>query len=237
MHDYHFFVPSENISKSSLSISENEFKHCCRVLRHKEGDRVNAFDGSGKLYETEIITVGKNEATCKIINIIESENFQNIKIHLAVGLVKSKALDLIVEQACSLGIHAFYPVETEHSIKKSFNHERYEKKALEAIKQSGNLFLPKVCDVMNFDQWLKKNQHITTKLICYQHSKNFLKTVKVSEINEIAVFIGPEGGFSQEEIIAAENEGFQTVNLFSGRLRTELAVTTALAGIHTLNRR
>ena len=237
MHDYHFFTPKENINNSTLSITDNEFKHCCRVLRNKEGDKVDVFDGSGKLYETEIISIGKNEAKCKILKTIESENTDKLKIHLAVGLVKSKALDLIIEQACSLDIYAFYPVETEHSIKKDFKLDRYEKKALESIKQSGSLFLPKINDVMNFDQWLKQSQNISNKLICYQHAEQFLKSINITELTEMAVFIGPEGGFSQDEIKTAEKEGFQTVNLFDGRLRTELAVTTALAGIHTLNRR
>lgn len=237
MHDYHFFTSKENISDSIATIQDNEFRHCCRVLRHKEGDKIEIFDGTGNLYHTEILKIGKNEASCKILNIDKAGVSKNLKIHLAVGLVKSKALDLIIDQACSLGMLAFYPVETEHSIKKSFNLERYEKKALESIKQSGNLFLPKIFDVMSFDDWLNQAKNISTKLICYQHSTFFLNKIDFSEANELAVFIGPEGGFSQEEIKIAESEGFQTVNLFDGRLRTELAVTTALAGIHTIQRR
>ena len=142
MHDYHFYSSRENIDENFISLVNNEFKHCCRVLRKNIGDEVDIFDGTGKLYEAEIVEISKNYAKCKILKTNFVDNTSNMKIHLGVGLVKSKALDIIVDQAVSLGISAFYPVETEHSIKKSFNLDRYEKKALESVKQSGQLILP-----------------------------------------------------------------------------------------------
>ncbi len=237
MHQYHFYTSKENIDNNFAFIVDNEFKHCCRVLRHKIGDEIEIFDGSGSLYEAKIIEIGKNQARCKITKIIKNVDSGVQKVHLAVGLVKTKALDLIIEQACSLGIYAFYPVETEHSIKKEFNLQRYEKKALESIKQSGKLSLPVINDVISFDDWQKEVKDVKTKLICYQHSTKLLNKIELSNIDELAIFIGPEGGFSRDEIESAESEGFQTVNLFDGRLRTELAVTTALAGVYTLQRR
>ena len=70
-------------------------------------------------------------------------------------------------------------------------------------------------------------------MICYQHSENKLNDIDIENCKEIALFIGPEGGFSENEISIAEQNGFKTINLISTRLRTELAVTTALAGIIT----
>jgi 16S rRNA (uracil1498-N3)-methyltransferase len=237
MHDYHFFASEEDITEDLILLKDKEFTHCCRVLRYKSGDKISIFDGNGRIYETEIATVGKNEARCKILNLQQKNRENSLQIHLAVGLVKSKALDLIVEQACSLGISTFYPVETEHSVKKNFNHDRYVKKALESIKQSGQWFLPEIHDVMSFGHWLQRAEKLPKKLIGYQHSQNYLNKIDFTGTTELGVFIGPEGGFSEDEIHIAESRGFHTVNLFDGRLRTELAVTTALAGINTLTRR
>jgi len=233
MHDYHFYSPVENIDGNSISLVDSEFKHCCRVLRKNIGDQVDVFDGTGKLYVAEIVEISKNYAKCNIIKTETVDCLINLKIHLGVGLVKSKALDIIVEQAVSLGITSFNPVETEHSIKKSFNLDRYEKKALESIKQSGQLILPQINDLMSFDQWLKSIENIENKLICYQHSDYKFNDIAIENFDEIALFIGPEGGFSENEISIAKNNGFKTINLIPTRLRTELAVTTALAGIQT----
>ncbi|MBN2279930.1 MAG: 16S rRNA (uracil(1498)-N(3))-methyltransferase [Candidatus Marinimicrobia bacterium] len=233
MHDYHFYSSSKNIQDEFIDLVEDEFKHCCRVLRYGVGDVVQIFDGSGNLYKTKIHEITKNHARCQIINIIKKSSNNNFKIHLGVGLVKSKAFDLIVEQSVSLGIASFYPVETVHSIQKSFNLERYQKKALESIKQSGRLLLPDLHEPHSFNQWLKTTDKINTKLICCQHSQNKMKNIDLENIDEIVIFIGPEGGFSDSEINQSEKNGFRTVTLLDSRLRTELAVITALAGIQT----
>ena len=237
MHDYHFFSSGENFTKEHVTLTDDEFKHCCRVLRYKVGDEISVFDGSGKLFTARIVDIGKNVARAKILETVENNSYNSLKIHLAVGLVKSKALDLIIDQATSLGIHSFYPVETENSVKKSFNLTRYRKKCLESLKQSGRLLLPDIFDIYSFSELLDEFMNMDTKMLCYQHSQNKLFDMKIENTAELLIFIGPEGGFSEKEITAAQNAGFKTVNLFDGRLRTELAVTTALAGIHTLHRR
>ncbi len=234
MHDYRFFTSAGNINGDIVSLFDAEYKHCCRVLRHSIGDEIDVFDGSGKLYTARIIEIGKNRVDAKIMKTTAPEKRTQLTIHLAVGFVKSKAMDLIVEQATALGIHSFYPVETNHSFKKNFNLERYRKKALEAVKQSGGLHLPLVSDVMTYEEWLKEMHDVDTKLIGYQHGELSLNAIELKPDSEIALVIGPEGGFAPKEIDKARELGFQAVNLYAGRLRTELAVITALAGLHTL---
>ena len=237
MHDYRFFVDRENIYSHDLILVNEEFKHCCCVLRYGIGDKVTVFDGTGIVYKTEIMNVSKNQVQCKILEKTYQTTNNRLNVHLAVGLVKSKSLDLIIEQACSLGIFSFYPVETEHSIKKNFNYDRYIKKAIESIKQSGNTILPKINSIVSFNELIDKTKDIETKLICYQHSEIRMSQIEFCNIKKLLVFIGPEGGFSQNEINYSITNGFQSINIFDNRLRVELAVTTTLAGIHTLYRR
>ena len=234
MHDYRFYTSIENINGDIVSLFDSEFKHCCRVLRHKTGDKIHVFDGSGRLYLARINNICKNQVDAKILETTEPEKRTRLKIHLAVGLVKSKAMDLIIDQATALGIHSFYPLQTEHSIKKNFNHQRYQKKALEAVKQSGGLFLPRIYDVMSYQEWLEKMTGIEKKLIGYQHADTPLKAISFEPDSEIAVVIGPEGGFAVTEIEMADKAGFHSINLYAGRLRTELAVITVLAGLQLL---
>ncbi len=233
MHEYLFFCSPDRIDNNKLSLVDAEFKHCCRVLRHKVGDEIDVFDGTGTLYHAKIIKIGKHIASCKILkrSIVNKNKFT---IHLAVGLVKSKALDLIVSQATSLGITSFTPLATEHSIKRKFNHARYQKKMLEAIKQSRQLTLPRINNIMSLSEWHNRYDITDLKLVGYQHADKSLPTFITGKTKSVALVIGPEGGFTNSELKSVKKVGFQAVNINKNRLRTELAVTATLSGIHIL---
>ncbi len=239
MHDYQFYVSRENFQKKFVYLKDNEFRHCCRVLRKNEGDIINVFDGTGNVYQVKIIELNKDSAKCEIEKQIEYDISENPEIILGVGLVKTKALDILITQAVSLGIREFYPIQSEHSIKQNFNKERYLKKSLESVKQSGGIIIPEIHDPVNFETWIEKTNDIEMKIIALQEdSKPISQVISFNKkIKKTAVVIGPEGGFSNNEINSAKQSGFIPINIFENRLRTELAVTSVIASIYALQRR
>ncbi len=236
MHDFQFYIPPGKIRNNFVTINGEEYLHCCRVLRKNSGDIIKVFDGYGFHYDVRILNIYKNYAEGKIVKSYPKEKSVSPELILGIGTVKNSALDTIVSQVSSLGVAHFYPLLTKHSVKRGFKKERFEKIAIESIKQCGSAYLPEIHDQINFDNWLDVTRNIKSKLIAEKDSSVSLLRVidEVKNIDEIAVMVGPEGGFSSDEIKTAKASGFIPVNIFKRRLRTELAVVVMLANIYSL---
>ncbi len=239
MHDFQFYIPPEKINDNLVTINGEEYRHCCRVLRKNRGDIIKVFDGYGFHYGVRILNIYENYAEGKIIKSYPKEKSIFPELFLGVGTVKNSTLDTIVNQVSSLGVAHFYSLLTRHSVKRGFKKERFKKIAIKSVKQCGSAYLPEIHDQINFDDWLDFTHNIKLKLIAEKdNSMPLLKVVnRVENIGEIAVMVGPEGGFSSNEIKTAEANGFIPVNISERRLRTELAVVVMLANIYPLDLR
>jgi len=230
MHQYYFYVNPDHILADLAVLENDEFRHCVQILRHKVGDRILLFNGKGMVYSAEILKVAKNSAECQILSTQSLNNPILTEISIAFGLLKSKALDLLIRELTSLGVRHFIPLLTNHSIKQNFNYDRIQKIALEALKQSGNLFLPSIQPPIEIDQWLKQLFPIQVKLIAEQNNAIPIKKalINYSHISSVVILIGPEGGFHPEEVALALDQGFIPVFVHPYRLRSELAAITAV---------
>lgn len=234
MHDFQFYIPPEKINDNFVTINGEEYGHCFRVLRKNCGDVIKIFDGYGFHYDVRILNIYENYAEGKIVKSYPKEKSIFPKLILGVGTLKNSALNMVVSQVSSLGVAHFYPLLTRHSVKRRFKKERFEKIAIESVKQCGSAYLPEIHDQINFDNWLDVTRNIKSKLIAGKNSSVSLLSVveEVKNIDEIAVMVGPEGGFNSDEIKTAEANGFISVNISERRLRTELAVVVMLANIY-----
>jgi len=233
MHDFQFYIPPEKINDNFVTINGEEYRHCFRVLRKNSGDIIKVFDGYGFRYDIRILNIYENYAEGKIVKSYPKEKNISPEIILGVGIVKNSALDTIVSQMSSLGVAHFYPLLTRHSIKRGFKRERFEKIAIESVKQCGSAYLPEIYNQINFDEWLYVTHNTELKLIAEKDNSMPLLVVNgVENIGEIAVMVGSEGGFSSNEVKTAEANGFIPVNISERRLRTELAVVVMLANIY-----
>lgn len=236
MHHYYFYVSPEKINDNSATLTHDDFRHCIQVLRKKVGDEVSLVDGKGNIVHSIIQELTKTSCNCRILTREKRAKALKTDIILGFGIIKIKALELMIRDATALGVSGIVPLQTKHSIKQSINAERAHKIAVESIKQSGNYYLPKIEKPQSLSKWFNGIPPNTVKIICDQESNNKLCELLLdsNSTKSIAVLVGPEGGLHDDEIKLALEAGFIPVNLNPFRLRTELAVVAAISSICSL---
>lgn len=221
-----FYIPE--VSGNTLTLSEEESKHCIRVLRMMQGDKLNIVDGKGNFYTCSILD--PNPKRCVVSVLQHEENFgkRNFYLHMAVAPTKNiDRFEWFLEKATEIGVDEITPILCEHSERKTINTDRLERVIVAAMKQSVKAFLPKLNPITPVSH-LFSNSSQQTKLIAYcgeyssPHARNF-----ISRSSSILFLIGPEGDFSQNEVEEAKNNGFSEVGLGASRLRTETAAVVA----------
>ncbi|MCD6440501.1 MAG: 16S rRNA (uracil(1498)-N(3))-methyltransferase [Candidatus Marinimicrobia bacterium] len=233
MHQFIFYVPSNKITDDIAILEGDEFRHCIQVLRKKAGEEIALFNGQGDIYTARIGGLTKNSCECRITSRKKAERQMPADIILAVGLIKSKALNLIIREASALGVTQFVPLLTKHSVKQGFNSERMRKIAIESVKQSSNFYLPEICQPIELKNWLDSVASVPAKLVAEQENSMSIKSAlnRYAGDKKVVLLIGPEGGLHSEEIESAVAKGFIPVNIHSNRLRTELAAIVAVTSI------
>jgi 16S rRNA (uracil1498-N3)-methyltransferase len=213
-----FFSPETKGDR--ITLSEEESRHCSKVLRSQVGDELAVLDGKGHEYTCEIRSLGK-----KVELLVLNKTFhpQNNKLHLGIAPTKkAEKMEWLLEKLTELGLHSISFLRTEHSEKHRLKIERLEKKVLAALKQSGQFWLPNIQLNVPFKEWVSNCQGNHTWIAhCSEHFQK--QDFKQEGGNLLCVAIGPEGDFSQTEIQLAMDKGFKGLHLGESRLRTETA--------------
>lgn len=239
---HRFFVPSEQVEEGFVRILGSDVNHIRNVLRLKAKDKIEVFDGQSRVFEAQILKEEKDSILCKVIKHKKESAEPALSVTLAQSLPKGKKFDLIIQKATELGAAKIIPVLSERSIPKfkELEEERREHKlshwqkiAKEAAEQSGRNMVCKISAAMSFSQVLKLKKQYDLALIPYEgEEKITLRSIlSTQRPNNLLVIIGPEGGFSKEEIQEAEQAGFYAVKLSKRILRCETAAIAALANI------
>ena len=235
-----FYVKNNQVNSKTISIIGDDVKHIRNVLRHKICDELEICDESGFRYLTKIKEFSENEILLEIVEQTDKNTEMPVKIDLYQGLPKFDKMDLIVQKTTELGVSSIIPVITERVIVKlekgneNKKIERWNKIATEAAKQSGRQLIPTVENVVNLEKIVEKLSKYDIVIVpfeCEKDStlKNILKNVK-NKIENIAVVIGPEGGFSEKDIATLEkSSNVVKVSLGKRILRTETAGLATIA--------
>jgi len=226
-----FYVPQPQIKNEMLRIEGDEVRHIRRVLRLKAGDEIIVFDGSGKEYEGTIVEERPSSVVIRIQNIFSSKKESHLEITLAQSLLKGEKMDYLIQKATELGVKKIIPFFSSRSVpllEKSGRlkrHHRWERIAIEASKQCGRGVVPKIEPLQGYSEMLQSVSPDPLRLILWEREKTNLKEVLGKSIGKKEIFfiIGPEGGFSQEEIEEANKAGFLRVTLGRRILRAETA--------------
>lgn len=232
-----YFVLPENITGDTIVITGEDAKHLATVLRSEEGDFVEVCDGCGIDYSCEITDVDKKEVTLKINEKTKCQSEPKTKITLFQGLPKADKMEMIIQKCVELGIEKIVPVATHRAVVKLDKKdsvkkiERWQKIAESAAKQSGRGIIPQIGDVVTFKEAVKLGAMAQGAIIPYEHEekRGIREFVKSFSGNEVAIFIGPEGGFADEEIELAMENGILSVSLGKRILRTETAGMATVA--------
>lgn len=234
-----FFVNSEQIQGDLIKIINNDVKHIKKVLRLKQGDCIIVGDTLGKSYECEIIDIGQDEVITRVIS--ENSDINNeppIDVRLYQGIAKGEKMDFIIQKCVELGIKTIVPVITQYTVveidKKNATKklERWQKIAGEASKQCNRNLVPQIMMPQNLEECVSNLSSDDLSIVCYENEKNtgIKSTLNILQNKPkcINIFIGPEGGFSENEIKLLSSKDVQSVTLGPRILRTETAGLAAL---------
>jgi 16S rRNA (uracil1498-N3)-methyltransferase len=226
-----FYAPPENFHDKTVSLSLEETRHLRDVLRLRENELVNVFDGNGREFSCRIVQIKKDETLLEIIEETQpSAPISNLDLTLAVALLKGEKFDLVVQKSVELGVSKFIPITTKRTDVKpkdvTNRQARWQKIALEAAKQSGRADLMKIETALSFEQFVLTAEG--TKILFAERSGEAFSKIKADK--KITAVIGPEGGWEDSEIELAKNSGFQIVTLNGRILRAETA-TISIAAI------
>lgn len=235
-----FFVNIDKIYDNKAIIEGDDVKHIYKVLRLKEGETVNINNCNGEEFLGTIESISKTKVEVKLSNKLEINNESPIDIYLYQGFPKSTKMDLIVQKCTELGVKEITPVITERVIsalgdikKDNKKVERWNRIAFEACKQSKRTLIPIINDSIEFVELLDNLEEMDLIVVAYENAENYGIKQMIRDIDKqvkkIAVIIGPEGGFEEEEISKLKNLGAYIVTLGPRILRTETAGFTCVS--------
>jgi len=226
-----FYTP--DIQSDIYRLSEEESKHCVRVLRLTEGEKLFLIDGKGLFCEAVITNAHPKACMLQVVDKKYNYGKRDYKLTIAVSPTKNiDRYEWFLEKATEIGIDEVIPVISRYSERKDVKPERLEKVMISAIKQSIKAFLPVLSPLQTFRETIK-TPFTGLRFIahCNEGEKVLLRDVVVKG-KDVMILIGPEGDFSNEEVELAVKEGFIPISLGDSRLRTE---TAAVVACHTVN--
>lgn len=216
------FIVSD-FNDKTIVLEGEEARHCFTVLRKKRGDLIGLTDGAGTHSIGRIINIDKHRCQLDIIEkqFVEQDSFH---VHIAIAPVKNNdRMEWFVEKATEIGVHEISFIYCDYSERKAINTQRLIKKAKSAIKQSGRYYLPKINDLDKFNHWIEYNKADGMFAAHPDENNNLLLNQVAITKNSYILLIGPEGGFSEEEIHTMEQENYRFISLGRNVLRTETA--------------
>lgn len=239
---YQFFVEPSQIQGNRIVITGKDVNHIKNVLRMKKGEELAVSNGTdGKEYRCGIEEFTEDEVICSLRFVKEDALELPAKVYLFQGLPKADKMELIIQKAVELGVYQVIPVSCKRAVVKLDEKKakskiaRWQGIAEAAAKQSKRGIIPQVMDVMTMKEAISYSGQCQVKLIPYELAEGMDKTKEIISSlkpgEDVAIFIGPEGGFEEAEVQAAMESGIVPITLGRRILRTETAGMTVLSWI------
>ena len=231
-----FYQP--DLSLDTPVLPPDESRHCVKVLRRQAGDAIEVVDGRGTYYAGTITQADPKQCSFSITRSW-SESDRPYTIRLIIAPTKNlDRTEWLVEKAVEIGVDRISFVRCEHSERRVLKTDRLLKKAVAAMKQSGRARLPRLDELQPLSRCLASSAESATlqRMMAYVDPDNPAHLAQVARPGApYEVLVGPEGGFSDQEVEQARAAGFQLVSLGPYRLRTETAGLTVCATLQSIN--
>ncbi|GAB4364969.1 MAG: 16S rRNA (uracil(1498)-N(3))-methyltransferase [Deltaproteobacteria bacterium] len=233
-----FFVERASIEGDTARLSGTEAGHMLRSLRLSVGDAFFAFDEEGTRYRMRILEATSRSLRAEVLETMAPEPPPAVEITLLVGLPKADKMDFILEKATELGCSRVVPFRSSRTIPRLDAREaqrkrlRWERVALAAAKQCGSGRVPEIPGLLSYPEALSIGSRCSGRIVFYEGVGRFGLAQALSGMGtpeSVALLIGPEGGFSEEEVREAEAAGFVRAGLGQRILRVETAALAAVA--------
>lgn len=236
----HFFIKKEELNNDFIKlIDKDNFFHLVKVLRVKKGEKVKFIDENQIVYETIVEEINKNDLIAKIISSKKSIRTLKNNIVLLQSILANDAQNLAIANAVQTGVKKIYPIMSDN-VSVSMNQvsnklEKWQKIAYENFKQCERADFPEVCEITNLKKCLEKfkKENILIFAERYENTNldNCLKDIDFSD--EIAVVIGPEGGFSQSEFEYFIENNYKLITLGKMIFKAPNAIVSAISNVVT----
>jgi len=229
------YIPAERIKDEQITLQPKEARYIFKVLRLGPGDKVMVFDGEGGEYLAEICEDYQGGVYLVTREEVRLERESPLKITLGQALLKGEKMKFVIQKATELGAHRIVPITTSRSVpilqqgQEVLRVQRWRKIAQEAAKQCGRSVVPHVEQINELEAFL--SQGAGAKLILWEEEPTSLREVlaEITPSSGITLLIGPEGGFSEDEVSLAQAHGFIVAGLGERILRAETAVLSVLS--------
>lgn len=240
-----FFVKRIKADSSPyIFLSGDEHHHLSRVIRVKPREKVWLFNGSGTSYLARVEEMGPQKSRLYVLKKMTEER-SPLNIVLGQSLLQAKKMEFIIQKSTEWGASRFFPVMSERSLIKIHEkgrrkRERWQRIAREACKQSGQAFLPSIENPVSLGQFLRERKE-EKRLVLSENQRTALRDILLQHQERIpssvAILVGPEGGWSEEEERTIVTHGYEAVTLGKQILRAETAAVSSVALVsHFWNR-
>ena len=240
----HFFINSSPAANSLVAIQQSEAHHIRNVLRLTPGDHIKLFDGKGFEYEAVIRKMSADQVDVEIRSKVRAALRSGVQIMVAQAFLKEKKMDDLVRKLCELGIAKWIPFFSQRSIARpdasrlAGRTRRWHRIAAEALKQCRRIDLPEIAGALSFEEVLDFSKTCDLNIVLWENESTPLsigiESNEKDPIKKILLMLGPEGGFTQQEIQMAEHSGFVVAGLGPRILRAETATLAACAIVQYL---
>jgi 16S rRNA (uracil1498-N3)-methyltransferase len=231
-----FYVPEAEREESAIELPQDEAAHLTRVLRLRPGARVRVFNGRGSEWEAEVEDVSRQRVSLRLGARVSSQREPRIPITLAVAVLKGEKMDDIVRDAVMLGVTRLRPLITKRTeittaaVEKSSRVGRWQRIAVASAKQCGRAVVPEVCAVAPFEQEIT-TAPVALMLIEPSAATATMTLPELPAVDQLTLFVGPEGGWTAQEVETARASGAMLMTLGALTLRADAVPMVALTAV------
>lgn len=219
-----------------LTLYDEQARHIAKSLRMKKGDMINVCDQTGYTYGCMIDEITKDSVHLTVCYKQADSSEPTCSVKIYQGVPKASKLEDIIQKCVELGVSEITPVLTKRSVSRPDEkqavkkNQRYQKIALEAAQQSGRGIVPQICQMTTLENAVK-NDNSDIKILFYEGGGQPLTQLINENAKSVSIYIGPEGGFEENEVELIRSAGGSIATLGPRILRTQTAPVAALACI------
>ena len=236
-----FFFDPQSRKGDSIFLPEEESRHVAKVLRLQAGSELELLDGQGSVYRAVVVATGR-QVEARIVGVVAEDRGTGKIVWVGQGILKGEKMDTVVQKCTELGVTRFSPLQTARCQGKADaaqnrkRHDRWQRVGLAACKQCLRPQLMRIDTPAELTALLREGESAAQRLLFWEEEKlvHLQDIPALPEAQSVALLLGPEGGFSLDEIDLARQCGWSTVSLGERILRAETATLTAVSLIQFL---
>jgi 16S rRNA (uracil1498-N3)-methyltransferase len=236
---HRFFAPSMDPGDETATLPREEAQHLTRVLRLGVGDTVAVFDGRGHEFLARVTSAAGREVRVQLLSRVEPAAESDVALTLAQAVLKGDKMDDVIRDAVMLGVSAIQPIVTKRTevtvaaLMKGARMDRWRRIALASVKQSRRAFVPEIRMPLTFEILLDEPRSALRLLLVEPSASAEVEHVstlmKASAPGDATIFVGPEGGWTEPEWLAAASRGVRLVTLGPRTLRADAVAVAAIS--------